>query len=238
MSFWLDEEPADDPPFDMRSMPEAQIARFSDPGGGIVHAADSEYAREVERIDAEWGDHDLDHDPDGPPSDAELSPLDYDREGLALALFVVNSPGTPADYELPAYQRALIARYEAGTLTPMVRAARTGRPYEAPHPRSPSMSANPTPPRPVRAEGIAPKTWDGTIPEGYPEWWRPGLQMPSWWKPGMPLGDESIELDEEDEAILDKIWDDIAREDDERKARELRAEARGGDGGPAHQRDG
>jgi hypothetical protein len=99
------------------------------------------------------------------------------------------------------------------------------------------MSANPTPPRPVRAEGIDSKTWDGTIPEGYPEWWHPGLQMPSWWKPGMPLGDESIELDESDEAILDRIWDDIAREDDERKARDLRAEASGGDGGPARHGD-
>lgn len=78
------------------------------------------------------------------------------------------------------------------------------------------MSTNPRPPRPPKPEDIDPNTWDGTIPEGYPEWWRPGLSMPSWWKPGMPLGDESIELDEEDEEILDKIWDDIAREDEER----------------------
>jgi hypothetical protein len=82
------------------------------------------------------------------------------------------------------------------------------------------MSSNRRRRRPARPQDIDAEAWDGTIPDGYPEWWHPGLQMPSWWKPGMPLGDESIELDEEDERILDRIWDEIAREDRERLARE------------------
>jgi hypothetical protein len=116
----------DEPPFDISTLPAAQIARFSDPGGGIVHAADSKYAREVERIDAEWTDDDPDADPDRSPDDHQLSPLDYDREGLALALFVIRSPGTPPGYELPAYQRDLLRRFAAGQLTPMVLPRRTG----------------------------------------------------------------------------------------------------------------
>jgi hypothetical protein len=128
---WPPDAP-DEPPFDITSMSSAQIARFSDPGGGIVWAADSPEALEALRTDAEW----VDDDPDSPPGAAELSPLDFDREGLALALFVIRSPGTPADYELPAYQRALIDRYEAGTLTPMV-----PTPAPAGPPRRPTRGA-------------------------------------------------------------------------------------------------
>jgi hypothetical protein len=123
---WPPDAP-DEPPFDITSLPPAQIARFSDPGGGIVWAADRPEAREALRIDAEWAD-----DPDSPPSHAELSLLDHEREGLALALFVIRSPGTPADYELPAYQQELLRRYAAGELMPLVHTSMLRSPDEPP----------------------------------------------------------------------------------------------------------
>ena len=72
---------------------------------------------------------------------------------------------------------------------------------------SPISARWPIPPDEI--DPIDPVTCDGAIPEGYPEWWRPGMTMPSWWKPGDLLGDESIELDEEDGRTVDAIWDDL-----------------------------
>jgi hypothetical protein len=119
-------------PVDIGDLSPAQVARFSDPGGGIVWAADSPEAREALRIDAEWGDLDPDNDPDSPPSDAEMSPLDREREGLAFTLWLTSQPNRPGASELTDEQRDWLARYRDGTLTPMVRTNRYWSPDETP----------------------------------------------------------------------------------------------------------
>lgn len=58
-------------------------------------------------------------------------------------------------------------------------------------------------PEPLHIEDIDLAMWDGRVPE----------DVPPWFKLGMLLGEETIDLTEEDEAILDAIWDQIAAED-------------------------